>query len=219
MTTIADIVHRREITEVLHFTTNHGLTGILAERAVLSRQSLPESKYLEHVYKPNASVRKDHRWLDHVNLSISRINTEFFGHSSRWHANRDVWWCALSFAPAILDHHGVIFATTNNIYSGCRRAPGPNGLEALFAKQIERWPGNAAERQPGMPHNWTTCHQAEVLYPSALSCDHLRRVYVATGPHADIAASTCEILLALNEDDPEHPSRLPVVTDASIFEP
>jgi hypothetical protein len=51
------------------------------------------------IYRPNASARKDERWLDYISLSISRINTEFFEHSSRWHANRNVWWCALSFDP------------------------------------------------------------------------------------------------------------------------
>ena len=59
MTSIAEIVTQRGIEEVLHFTTNKGLTGILAEGAVLPRKRLPEHKYLEHVYEPNAEMRKD----------------------------------------------------------------------------------------------------------------------------------------------------------------
>lgn len=195
MSTISEIVERRGITEVLHFSTNHGLTGILGEGAVLSRQRLPESEYLEHVYEPNASVRKDAAWLDYVNLSISRINAEFFGHASRWHAHRELWWCALSFDPVVLSDDGVVFATTNNIYSGCRRSAGSDGLEALFAGTVRHWEGNNVGRPDDIPASWTTCHQAEVLYPKRLSCARLRRVYVATGAHADIAASTCAILL------------------------
>lgn len=194
MNTIAEIVAARRITEVLHFSTNHGLTGILGEGAVLSRQRLPESEYLEHVYEPNASVRKDEAWLDYVNLSISRINTEFFGRASRWHAHREVWWCALSFDPILLSDEGVVFATTNNMYSGCRRAEGSDGLEALFAGTVRRWNGNSVVRSEDLPPAWTTCRQAEVLYPKRLACARLRRVYVATGAHADIAASTCAIL-------------------------
>jgi hypothetical protein len=218
MSPVADVVAHRGITEVLHFSTNHGLTGILAEGAVLSRQRLPESQYLEHVYKPNASVRRDRVWLDYINLSISRINTEFFGHSTRWHANHDVWWCALSFDPAILSDSGVVFATTNNIYTGCRHMSGADGLEALFAASVERWQGNVARRTPDMPAAWTTCRQAEVLYPGSLSCGHLRRVYVATGTHADTAAATCEVLMSAPSDS-DQDSRVLVEVRPDVFEP
>lgn len=219
MTTIAEIVERRGIEEVLHFTTNHGLTGILAEGAVLSRERLPEHKYLEHVYAPNAPVRKDVRWLGYVNLSISRINTEFFESSSRWYTNEDIWWCALAFSPEILSHEGVFFATTNNIYTNCQRATSGEGLEALFTNRIERWWGNVAVRESDTPDSWTTCHQAEVLYPRPLSTDHLLKVYVATGPHADIASATCDILLAPDDETAEPASKIPVVIDADVFEP
>lgn len=218
MTSIAEIVTQRGIEEVLHFTTNKGLTGILAEGAVLPRKRLPEHKYLEHVYEPNAEMRKDLEWLDYVNLSISRINTEYFGHSSRWHANQEVWWCALAFGPAILSDDGVLFTTTNNIYTDCQRGEGADGLKALFDQRVKRWPGNVAERYAEMPDYLTTCHQAEVLYPGALSLDRLLRVYVATGPHADIASSTCDILLSPAEVG-EPSNKTPIVIDADVFEP
>jgi ssDNA thymidine ADP-ribosyltransferase, DarT len=211
MSTIDDIVRKRKITEIIHFTTNRGLTGILAERAVLSRQRLPESSYLEHVYAPNAVIRRDPDQLDYVNLSISRINTQFFGVSTHWHANQDVWWCAVSFDPVILRHDGVLFATTNNMYTGCARAAGAAGLAALFADHVLRWSGNVVARAPGMPENWTTCQQAEVLYPRSLSCDYLLAIYVATGPHADIAEATRSILLG--------PDQVPILIRPDVFEP
>jgi hypothetical protein len=217
MTSIAEVASGRGIGEILHFTTNKGLTGILAEGAVLSRKRLPQSKYLEHVYTPNAPVRKDTDWLDYVNLSISRINTEYFGHSSRWHANQEVWWCALAFDPAILSDEGVFFANTNNIYSKCQRGPGSAGLEALFAKRIERWLGKVATRETDMPENFTTCDQAEVLYPGKLALDRLLRVYVATGPHADIASATCEVLMAPNDEAAGPENKIPIVIDANVF--
>lgn len=218
MTTVADIVERRGITEVLHFTTNQGLTGILAKGQIEPRARLPEDKYLEHVYRPNADTRKDRAWVDYVNLSISRINTEYFEHSSRWHAHEDVWWCALAFDPVILSDEGVYFATTNNIYTGCRRAPGPEGLEALFGDPVHRYLGNFARRTDEVGDELTTCHQAEVLYPGPLSLERLLTVYVATGPHADVASSSCEMLLGSDEASDEK-RNVKVLIDAEVFEP
>lgn len=214
MRDISDIVARRGITEVLHFSTNQGLTGILAEGAVLSRARLPEYKYVEHVYKPNAKVRHDGPWLDFVNLSISRLNTSYFDASSRWHQDEDVWWCALSFNPSILEHDGVLFATTNNMYTGCKRAAGDVGLEALFADRIECWTSKRTKRAAEAPLAWTTDLQAEVLYPGRLDCGFLERVYVATGQHHDIAATNCDILLSSQNEG----RKVPVVVAPELFD-
>lgn len=178
--TIAKIIASRGITEVVHFTTHTGLLGTLHAKAVKSRQRLPSEMDLELIYKPNAVYRKDAEWLDYVNLSISRINADFFLSSCRWHRVEDLWWCILAFDPVILTHPGVVFATTNNMYTGVCRAPGPAGLERLFSPYTTRWNGNVVSRPPGLPMALTTCIQAEVLYPSELSIQHLRRVYVIT---------------------------------------
>src|SRR5690349_15550012 len=102
------IVARRNITRVLHFTTNQGLTGILASRAVKARRDLTSDKYLEHVYSPNCAVRRDQAWLGYVNLSIGRINARLWDISAnKWHSNKDSWWCILVFDPIVLTHPGV----------------------------------------------------------------------------------------------------------------
>lgn len=209
---IRDIATDRSIEEILHFTTNKGLVGILASGHILSRAQLPTEKYLEHVYEPNAEVRRDGPWLDHVNLSISRLNWEFFGHSRRWHAHEDVWWCAVAISPAVLELPDVVFTTTNNIYTGCRRAPGEEGLKAMFADRVPRWAGNVVVRPPDFPDSWTTDHQAEVLVPRKVRVEHLSKIYVATEAHADIVASQCEILLG-------EAAPLPIVIDPDVFEP
>jgi hypothetical protein len=196
MTTIAEIIERRGIEEVLHFTTNKGFVGMLAVESLLARARLPEEKYLEHVYQPNAQYRRDAGWVDYVNLSITRINTEFFGHSSRWHRHEDVWWCVVSVDPIIVTYDGVYFVTTNNTYSGKKRATGPDALEALFSPIVRRWAGNDVHRRPDAPENEPTCEQAEVLYPESISTDYLTAVYVATEAHADIVGTQLEMLLA-----------------------
>ncbi|MER9506727.1 DarT ssDNA thymidine ADP-ribosyltransferase family protein [Mesorhizobium sp. M0138] len=189
---IDEDIRKRNITEVLHFTTNRGVVGTLALRSLLSRRRLPTEAYLEHVLHPNAGVRpessiyfdKSADWLDYVNLSISEINSRFFTVSERWHQNADVWWAILAFDPVIMAHDGVVFATTNNGYPYCQRASTEGGFEALFAPSVRRKSDWKATRG-GRPNFLPTCEQAEVLYPQQVSTDYLRRVYVRSGDDVD----------------------------------
>jgi ssDNA thymidine ADP-ribosyltransferase DarT-like protein len=183
--TIRDIIKKRGITEVLHFTTHKGLLGSLHSGAVKSRKRLPAELDLEFIYTPNAIYRKDAAWLDYVNLSISRINSVFFATSCRWHRAEDLWWCIMSFDPEILTHPGVYFSTTNNMYTGVERGAGVAGLELLFAARVVRYNGNIAIRSVRLEDNSTTCEQAEALYPGELSMKYLRRVYVETNDDQD----------------------------------
>jgi ssDNA thymidine ADP-ribosyltransferase, DarT len=183
---VAEVIAARGILEILHFTTNSGLAGILASRAVKSRAVLPTEKTLEHVYSPNCTYRKDTAWLGYVNLSITSINLHLFGISAdKWHAGEDLWWCILSFDPSVLTHEGVYFTTTNNMYTGVRRGQGGAGLEALFAPNVTRWAGNVASRTDELSKSQPTCAQAEVLYPTELSTGFLRRIYVREAQDGD----------------------------------
>lgn len=205
-----DVIAQREIVEVLHFTTNSGLAGILHSRAVKSRAVLPTEKTLEHVYSPNCQTRKDTAWLNYINLSISTINLHLFGISSeKWHAGEDLWWAILSFDPVILTHEGVHFTTTNNMYTGVRRADGEAGLEALFAEKVTRWAGNDISRLEDEPLCQPTCGQAEVLYPGDLSTDYLQRIYVRESEHADMAVALVATL--------DHPP-VEIVIEPEVFE-
>jgi len=185
--TISEIVNSRGIQEILHFTTNKGILGILDARALKARARLNSDARLEYIFQPNAADRgRDEDWLDYVNLSISRINHYFFQKSAgSWHKYKDLWWCVLSFTPEILEHDGVIFTTTNNIYSSVKRAPGAKGLGDAFAKTIVRWNRNIVTRPEDLPDNMTTCEQAEVLYPGELSTRYLRTIYVRSDETAD----------------------------------
>jgi len=184
---ISEIVERRGIKEVLHFTTNLGLIGILDSRYLKSRQRLNKDERLEHIFSPNAAVRdKDADWLDYVNLSISRVNRRFFDISrNSWHKDKPLWWCVLSFEPIILGHEGVYFATTNNIYPGVLRGSGPQALEGMFGAKIEWWEGKFITRVSGLDLALPTYEQAEVLYPGQVSTDFLRSIYVGSEEHVD----------------------------------
>lgn len=185
--TVDEIVSDRKISEVLHFTTNNGVLGVLRSSSLLAHSELPLEESLEHIAHINCPDRtRDREHHSYVNLSISRINASFFSISkNKWHATKDVFWCILSFSPEIMSHGGVLFATTNNAYDCARRAPGPNGLEALFASEVRIFYDKVTRRAARAPLNFTTCPQAEVLYPKSVSTDYLQCVYV---PSDEIAS-------------------------------
>jgi hypothetical protein len=194
--TIEDIIKKRGIEEVLHFTTNNGITGMLDSRVVKSRNRLPKDKRLEYIIKYNCDHReRDAAWHSYINLSITSINMHLFGISAgKWHRGKVGWWCILSFAPEILCHPGVIFVTTNNIYSNAERGVGADGLGKLFAPVITRWEGEVVKRSKSTPLNQPTCPQAEVLYPNELSLDYLKRIYTKTEDNASQIESMFEVL-------------------------
>ncbi|MEX0291094.1 MAG: DarT ssDNA thymidine ADP-ribosyltransferase family protein [Flavobacteriaceae bacterium] len=168
-------VKRRGIERVVHFTTNVGFIGVCDSRLVKARSLLGEDDRLEHILKYNASDRsRDREWHDYVNLSISDINHEFFRWSKGNHD--DVFWMCLEFSPEILSHEGVLFTTTNNIYTGVKRNPGLDGFTDMFADRVERWNGNIIKRKSGEAENRTTDYFAEVLYPKQVSLDYLIRI-------------------------------------------
>jgi len=185
---IQNIIEQRGIQEILHFTTNKGITGIIATGFLTARKLLPEDDYLEHIYKYNCENRsRDEDWLDFVNLSITSVNRKLFGISSgKWHAGDDGWWCILSFSPVICSHEGVYFTTTNNMYSGVKRMQGADGLNAMFASRITQWSSSVICRPSSLPDKQPTCEQAEVLYPKQISLKYLQKIYVINN---DIAAT------------------------------
>lgn len=188
---VQEDVSRRGIVEVVHFTTHLGVLGSLAKGALLSRHRLPREDYLQHILHVNSIRRpedneffdKSQNWLDYVNLSLSEINRRFFDVSQRWHSSSEVWWAVLAFDSSILSHD-VVFATTNNGYEHCIRERGLDGFQNLFAPVIKRksnWCAHRRDRPPRL----ATCEQAEVLYPEAVSIQHLKTIYVREGDHSD----------------------------------
>jgi hypothetical protein len=182
--TINDIIKTRKIEEVLHFTTNNALVGILRQGLCKSRKLLKEDESLTYILKLNTEKEFDREWKGYVNLSISRINTALFEYSTR--VNHTFKWRILSFSPEILTHPGVHFTTTNNAYwQHLKRGEGPVALEELFAQCVMGKYGVEINRLPNMADSWTTDVQAEVLYPQSVSMQYLTRIYVRTPEEAD----------------------------------
>lgn len=172
---ILNFIEERKIEEVVHFTTMNGLIGILDARSLRSRERISEDQRLEFILKLNSSIRRDKGWLDYVNLSISRINSEFFRSSTEWHKN--ITWVILSFDSSILAHEGVVFTSTNNVYHGCvLRGTGVDGLANLFLPEVE-WGYYGYKKTRGSGHRPqdTTDVQAEVLYPAQVSIEYIKK--------------------------------------------
>lgn len=181
-----DEIHKRGITELIHFTTNRGIVGVLDSRMLLSRHRVKQEDSLQYILHVNATNRpeeneffdKSEHWIDYVNLSISEINKRYFEFSQNWHLKADIWWGILSFDAIAMTDDGVYFTTTNNTYDCCKRTKGVEGFSSLFAPMIRRktphWNVSRLRRADRLP----TCEQAEVLYPGALPSDYLRRIYV-----------------------------------------
>lgn len=182
--TIPGIIAARDITEVVHYTTNNGLVGIIRQQVLKARAFLKEDETLKHILKLNTEKVFDRDWKEYVNLSISRINPHLFGYSLRTHSGYK--WRLLSFRPEIMTHDGVLFTTTNNAYfQHLERGAGVTGLEALFAAKIKGIFGKVIERPEDLISNQTTDVQAEVLYPKEVPLSYLQCIYVRTEEEAD----------------------------------
>lgn len=189
-TDIRDYAEQRGVQEVLHFTTNKGLIGILAYGRLLSRDQLREEELLTEIAVYNAPNRdRDAAWTGYVNLSITTANSAFMKSSKGWHPEETIWWAILSFGVEILAHEGVHFTTSNNAYPTTKRNAGLAGVEAIYADAVT-WGmyGSVARRTASTPLAKPTHEQAEALYPHSVDLAYLRTVYVAVEEHIDSVA-------------------------------
>jgi hypothetical protein len=155
--------------------------GAVMKWAVLSREQVENDPDVAFIYE-GVWERKDPEWVDYVSLSVSRINLDLY-QRSRAHFP-DYWWAILSFDVAILDQEGVWFTTTNNIYPPCERGQGSAGFEAMFGSPIEwGYYGYRKVRRGDHLEHWPTDRAAEVLSPTRVSLDSLRKLYVPGEQH------------------------------------
>lgn len=209
---IIQIISQRLLPEVLHFTTNNGLVGILRTGRLSANAFLQAEQRLAHILKINSIDRsRDSMWLEYVNLSISRINEYFFNYSKKLSKHEHAYWCILSFVPEVMSHPGVQFATTNNAYPLTLRAPSALGLNALFAERISRKPGWTVVRSPHEAAFYTTCRQAEVLYPGHVSLAYLQTIYVMSGEVFDEVFAQVSLLA------PQLLARIQIIIDPRKF--
>jgi hypothetical protein len=208
--TLSDAIKERNITEVVHFTTNAGLLGILASKAILPNTQLREEQTLSFIFEQNSAVRKerDREWLNYVNLSITKPNYDFLSYSKYRRQDQDIFWVLLSISPEILEHDGVYFTTTNNIYPSCTRGNDQAAFENMFSNSFFGKFQRKVTRIPSTPANQTTCEQAEVLYPGAIPLSYVKKIYVCCDEDRFSVAGQ---QLSLS-------TKIDIIVDPSIFE-
>ncbi|MBC2875594.1 MULTISPECIES: DarT ssDNA thymidine ADP-ribosyltransferase family protein [Streptomyces] len=195
---IGALIQDRNITEVVHFTTNRGLLGILVQGWCKARALLARDQYLESIYHQNTKIRREApQYWSYVNLSISEPNHRFLRISSEdWWAGEDLFWAVLGFDPVIMTHPRVLFAPGNMGYAGITPVEGLRGAAALFADRVPEGYGKTL-RRGGRACHLPTNPQAEVLYPQAVSTRYLRRIHVLT----DEDAAKAEAIVSVSEHD------------------
>jgi hypothetical protein len=185
---------RRGVPSLLHYTTQKGIHGTIASKALLSRAQLDQEEYLALIREP-VWPRRDAPWIDHISLSISTINDLLF-RQSRAHF-RDLWWAVIAVSPAVLDDAGVAFTTTNNIFPSVRRGEGLDGFEAMFAETVVGRNG-VVQTRAGLPDAQPTDRAAEVLYPQRIETSRIQAIYVMEPDHKNLILGWCA---ALDHDD------------------
>lgn len=181
--------------------------GAVAKGELLSRKQVEDDPDIAFIYE-GIWERKDHAWVDHISLSVSRINVDLFERSRRHFP--DFWWAVMSFDVEILDHEGVWFTTTNNIYEDvCKRGQGLEGFEALFRDSVA-WGhyGSCRRRGPSHDDAWPTDRAAEILYPTRLPLDFLRTLYLPDRDACRLVNAWCEVYRR---------APLPLVEDLAVF--
>lgn len=179
---ITDKINRKGINEVLHFTLDNNLIGIIANGCLLSRSELDkkelEYQSLEFVNDIIWTDRnRDAEWTDHINLSIESVNQFLLDRARANNSNHN--WFILSFDPEILTHNEVHFTTTNNAYIPyVKRNKGCEGFELPFIENYKDRLGNMHSRKRTLGVNFPTSQQAEALYPKKLTLDKMSKIYV-----------------------------------------
>lgn len=187
---VAARAREREISQILHYTSNKGMMGLVCQGALLSRKRVANDPELAFIFQSIWPIKAP-RWVDHISMSVSQINLDLYQRSC---SNcPQFWWAVLSFTPDILDDEGVWFTTTNNAYEAtCARGQGLDGLEAMFGPTVPYGHyGSVAQRPAGRPDQYPTHRAAEVLYPGALTFDHLQAVYVREAQHRRLISAWC----------------------------
>jgi ssDNA thymidine ADP-ribosyltransferase, DarT len=188
--TPSEAAARRGVRELVHYTTQKGIHGTIASKALLSRAQLDQEEYLAHIREP-VWPRKDPAWIDHISLSVTTINDDLF-RRSRSHFPY-LWWAVIAVSPAVLDDAGIVFTTTNNIYPAVQRGEGSDGFEAMFADEVVGRHG-VVQTRAGLPDAQPTDRAAEVLYPQRIETGRIQAIYVMEPDHRPTILGWCTAL-------------------------
>lgn len=167
-----EVIKKREIKYLIHFTPTINLLGIFEEQKILSR------KLIEQLVINNLDIldyiefTDSHRFDDKnfINLSIQSPNASLFKKfRSKTQQDCHVKWCVLKIDTKYIYHIDTIFSITNaaNSYNknNIRITGDIEKFKLMFSPSIDiiNSYGNKKLNRGNLPNNYTTDEQAEVL--------------------------------------------------------
>lgn len=173
-----DEISKRRIEWLIHFTTTENLSSIVECDALLSRTRVNElnieiQDLLDFVQFPD-DYRFDNR-EDYINLSIQRPNQFLLNRfMQKLTSHPDIHWCILKIQPHYIYSQQTLFSVTNAASNAAKNRFGISGdfdkFMALFQNEltISTSSGTRLYNRNGIPDNYTTDVQAEVLVKDAI---------------------------------------------------
>ncbi|MFV7444367.1 DarT ssDNA thymidine ADP-ribosyltransferase family protein [Acinetobacter pittii] len=163
MTSIQEVINKREITSIFHFTRVENLNNILTNGIV------PRSNLSNKTSIFNDTVRADGK-LDHSSFSISFPNHLMF-YRLRC-AVPESKWAILVFKSDLLTTNNCLFYPVNAASSNVSRSPvnmfrGGQALERMFTYSTE-------SRESVLRSCDPTDVQAEVMIPGVVTMENLK---------------------------------------------
>ncbi|MHA2879109.1 DarT ssDNA thymidine ADP-ribosyltransferase family protein [Vibrio campbellii] len=186
--TVQEVIERRCLTSLYHFTTIENYMSILERGFIYSRYKVEELSLLnDGFYTADFVDSMDQQRLDglrdYINLSLSRPNWYLLEKYKKRAELSHFDWCILEIDLAPMLNEKTLYSVCNAASSTARKygvKTGAAGLEDLFRSEVCT-PRNTYTRR-GIPVHFTTDIQAEVLVFEQISIEHIRHAYLPSKP-------------------------------------
>ena len=167
-----DVIKRRKITELCHFTRVSNLESIM-KHGLCSRAYLESGNVLSAEYSDE--MRLD-GYMSAISLSVSFPNYRMFYRKRR--ENADAEWCVLSISPEVLVDCCCKFSWMNAASREMRTyLEQSDGSSEDFEKLFQDYGIYKRDDIPiKIPDNYTTHPQAEVLVFDHIDCKYIQNV-------------------------------------------
>ena len=172
-----DVIEKRGIECLIHFTTTSNLSSILENRELMSRKILESNDLAFDIIDPN-------RYDDikqYINLSLSGPNTEMFKAKRRDYKDRN--WCVLKIDPKHIYDRETRFSYHNAAHT-VKLQDGISGdlsqFKKLFKQKLDITNSygtlNVVTRDTQLLPKYPTCVQAEILVKDSIPLESILEV-------------------------------------------
>ncbi|MEY8737054.1 DarT ssDNA thymidine ADP-ribosyltransferase family protein [Lactobacillus sp. AN1001] len=171
-----EIIRKRNITRLCHFTQSKNLIYILGDgsfegNGLISNKDVRQEKILEVQDKNRHDGHPDY-----VCCSVQRVNRKLLMYRKKAGGGKlfnD--WAVIYIDPSVISDTSLFCPVNAATGSGKYVARGSEAFESLFADEL-LIKGNTIKREPGTPANITTDVQAEVLIKDKIPREYIQAI-------------------------------------------